>query len=478
MAELEIERKFLLLPCRAKKLLHFYQIPYKKVRLEQYYVSTPASPYTRYRKKGDTFYQTIKSGEGMVREEKEFEVSQEEYEAHRSEALGRVITKERYTFEYQGDTYEMDLFKGTLKGLCYLEIEFPNEKSAHAYRLPEIFEKFLVTEVTYDNAFNNAALSNSETFPTPQLKHTYLDEHKGVFRIIPFLPVADAIDTMIYQLTSEIKTYQTVLQGDPKDVEALHQFRIRMRKLRALLQEFERFFAPKWLKKHKKLLAKLMAHTNAKRDNDVALSDIDIFAKKLSSKNTKSLDKLKHSLQKKEAKLEKKLISFMEGEALSAELIALCRDAEKQEIYQESARQPLILVAISIINQSVQDILKEGEPLKKGFNKKAYHKLRIEFKKLRYLLELLSPIIPPDTLNNALDHLKKIQTLLGEINDLQVQKKELKSFCKNCKDKKQKSLKVLKKKMQTREEKKLAAFEKAFDSFKKEKSLYRKLLYL
>ena len=478
MAELEIERKFLLLPCRAKKFLDLYTIPYKKVRLEQYYVSTPASPYTRYRKKGDTFYQTIKSGKGMVREEKEFEVSQDEYEAHRTEAVGRIITKDRYTFEYQGNTYEMDSFKGTLKGLCYLEIEFSDEESANTYKVADIFQELFVTEVTYDNTFNNAALSNSETFPTPRLKHEYLDAQKGVFRITPFLSTDHAIDTMFYQLTSEIKTYQTLLQNDPKNVEALHQFRIHMRKLRALLQEFERFFDPKWLKKHKKLLARLMEKTNEKRDNDVALTDINLFQEQLSTKRKKILDIWRSSLYKKEKKLEKKLILLIQGTSLSTELTALSQHTNIYSIYQESAKQPLILVAISVIDQRIQEIIAKGKYLKEDSQKKAYHKLRIQFKRLRYLLELLTPIIPQEKLDNTLNHLKKIQTILGEINDLQVQKKELKSFCTSCKDKKQKSLNTLQKKMKKKEKKKLDAFKKAFNTFKKEKSLYQKLLFL
>ncbi|MDM5271940.1 CHAD domain-containing protein [Sulfurovum sp. zt1-1] len=478
MAELEIERKFLLLPCRAKKLLNFYKIPYEKVRLEQYYVSTPASPYTRYRKKGDTYYQTIKTGEGMVREEKEFEVSQKEYEEHRSHALGRIITKDRYTFLYQDNTYELDIFKGSLKGLCYLEIEFSDKQSADDYQLPEIFGQLLVREVTFDNAFNNSALSNSDTFPTPKIKHPYIDKQKGLYQITPFLPTHHAIDTMIYQLTYEIKQYQTALQNDAKDIEALHQFRIHVRKLRALLQEFKPFFDPQWMKVHKKVLAKFMEQTNAKRDNDVALADIDTFENKLSPKNKKSLEKLKKSLQKKEEKLETKLSTFMSGEPLSNELLKLSQNSIIHNFYQESANQPLILVAISIINQRIQDIITEGKNLKEKSNKLAYHKLRIQFKKLRYLFELLSPIIPQDKLDDALSHLKKLQTILGEINDLQVQKKELKSFCRNCKNQKQKSLKALRKKMKNKEQKKLASFDKVFDTFKKEKSLYQKLLFL
>lgn len=477
MAALEIERKFLLLPCKAKKLLKFHHIPYKKEHLEQFYVATEASPYTRYRKKDNTYFQTIKSGEGLVRRESEHEVSKKEYSEQRVRSLGRIITKDRYTFEYENTLYEMDIFKGTLKGLCYLEIEFEDEKTANTYKLPEIFEKLLVTEVTYDNSFNNSALSNSETFPTPELEHTFLDEHKAYYRITPFIPVNHAMNTMIYLLTEEIETYRKILRRDPEEIEVLHQFRIHMRKLRALLQEFEAFFDPVWVKTHKKVLADLMEQTNAKRDNDVAMADVKNFKKQLSSKDQKSLDELKGSMQKKEEKLERKLIAFMSGTTLSTELETLSSIFKNSDIYPDLAKQPLILMAIGVINKRVREIISEGKHLKDK-DKKAYHKLRIQFKKLRYLLELLSPIIPPERLENALTHLKKIQTILGEINDMQVQKRELKAFDKNKKSKTQKSLKSLQKKMKAKEEMQLAAFKEAFKVFKKEKSIYQKLLFL
>ena len=477
MAALEIERKFLLLPCKAKKLLKFHHIPYKKEHLEQFYVATEASPYTRYRKKDNTYFQTIKSGEGLVRRESEHKVSKKEYSEQRVRSLGRIITKDRYTFEYGNTLCEMDIFKGTLKGLCYLEIEFEDEKTANTYRLPEIFEKLLVTEVTYDNSFNNSALSNSQTFPTPKLDHLYLDETKRYCQITPFIPVSHAMNTMIYLLTEEIKPYRKILFEKPEDIEALHQFRIHMRKLRALLQEFEAFFDPVWVKTHKKMLAGLMEQTNAKRDNDVAMADVKTFKKQLSAKDQKSLDELKGSMQKKEEKLERKLIAFMSGPTLSNELETLDSIFKNDDIYPDLAKQPLILVAIGVINKRIREIIAEGKHLKDK-DKKAYHKLRIQFKKLRYLLELLSPIIPPDRLKNGLTHLKKIQTILGEINDLQIQKKELKAFDKNKKSKAQKSLKSLQKKMKAKEEKQLTAFKEAFKVFKKEKSIYQKLLFL
>ncbi len=478
MAEVEIERKYLLLPMIADGLLESFEIPYKKERMEQFYVSTQASPYTRYRKKGDTYYQTIKSGEGLVRQESEKEVTKQEYKEHRERSSGRIITKDRYTFEYEDCVYEMDIFKGSLDGLCYLEIEFSDEEAAKAFNLPQVFEKLLVTEVTFDKSFNNSALSNTQTFPTPTLDHSYLNKRENLYEITPFLSLDQAINTMIYLLTGEIRKYQKILIQDPLEVETLHQFRVTMRKMRALLQEFKPYFDPVWLKTHKKALADLMEQTNAKRDNDVALIDIETFQEELFKKDRKSLDTLKDSLKNKEEKLQRKLMAFMSGKMLSHELETLSNLSQNSDIYLDNAKQPLILVAINVINERIEDILFEGKQLNKDTEKTAYHKLRIQFKKLRYLLELLTPIIETSKLENALEHLKKIQTVLGQINDMELQKKELDAFCKKCKPKQQTSLKMLQKQMKEKEKEKMKLFRKAFKTFKKERALYQTLLFV
>lgn len=372
----------------------------------------------------------------------------------------------------------MDIFKGSLNGLCYLEIEFLNEERAKRFKLPEIFDKLVVTEVTFDNAFNNSSLSNSDAFPTPGLKHSYLKEEKGLYEITPFLQLDHAIHGMVHLLVEEIQKYQKALIQNPMEVETLHQFRVTMRKLRALLQEFQPFFDPLWVKTHKKILADLMEETNAKRDNDVALIDIDSFQEQLSPEGQKSLETLKVSLEEKKKKLKEKLITFISGEILSSELEILSKSSQNSDIYLHTAKQPLIFIAIHVVNKRIEEIISEGKHLKKGTDKKAYHKLRIQFKKLRYLFELLAPIIDVSKLEKALSHLKKIQTILGEINDLQVQKNELGDFCQICKSKKQTPLKTLQKQMNAKEKKRMKAFKKAFKTFKKERALYQTLLFV
>lgn len=56
------------------------------------------------------------------------------------------------------------------------------------------------------------------------------------------------------------------------------------------------------------------------------------------------------------------------------------------------------------------------------------HDLRIEGKKLRYLLEIFSDFYSPEPCDWLLTHLRKVQGRLGDYNDLQVQQTHLQHF--------------------------------------------------
>jgi len=55
----------------------------------------------------------------------------------------------------------------------------------------------------------------------------------------------------------------------------------------------------------------------------------------------------------------------------------------------------------------------------------ALHRLRIDGKKLRYLLEFFRAVFPAETVDPAIASLKRLQDNLGEFNDLQVQQATL-----------------------------------------------------
>lgn len=151
---LEIERKF---------LLDSSKIPYDlktldKYELTQAYISF--SPEIRLRNADDWMYfLTVKAYVdqfGMVREEREFWITEQEYNTLMKKIEGNIIYKTRYQgMDENGVMFAIDIFKGNLAGLAYYEVEFPNVEAANKYTPPS----WVGLDVTNDKRYKNGSLA-------------------------------------------------------------------------------------------------------------------------------------------------------------------------------------------------------------------------------------------------------------------------------------------------------------------------------
>lgn len=81
----------------------------------------------------------------------------------KKEQEGNTINKTRYQLNYNGFVFAIDVFKGDLKGLAYLEIEFPSREIGEAYPTPN----WAIKEVTDDIRYKNGHLARYG-IPDPQ----------------------------------------------------------------------------------------------------------------------------------------------------------------------------------------------------------------------------------------------------------------------------------------------------------------------
>ena len=74
------------------------------------------------------FNQKKPTGDTGVHEETEHEISDKEYEKSlkKADPSKVAVEKTRFVFDYNDQTFELDLFKGHLKGLAIMEIELEN----------------------------------------------------------------------------------------------------------------------------------------------------------------------------------------------------------------------------------------------------------------------------------------------------------------------------------------------------------------
>lgn len=150
--DVEIEKKW---------IIDRTKIPYdlsnsEMIKIEQTYISF--SPEIRVRKinEGEKYTFAVKTNmvsDGMIRDEMEREITQEEYNNLIKKQEGNTIYKTRYQFLDGDYLLAIDIFSGELDGLAYLEIEFENQEEANNFKTPAWAIKDVTSDVNYKNGY-------------------------------------------------------------------------------------------------------------------------------------------------------------------------------------------------------------------------------------------------------------------------------------------------------------------------------------
>lgn len=142
----EIERKFL--------VKEGWQPKNAGVRIAQGYLCAVPERTVRVRIKGAKGYLTVKGrNEGIRRAEFEYEIPVTDAEAMLKFCEQPPVEKTRYLEEYEGHTWEIDIFEGANDGLRVAEIELPSEGTLFAK------PAWAGAEVSGDARYYNSSLS-------------------------------------------------------------------------------------------------------------------------------------------------------------------------------------------------------------------------------------------------------------------------------------------------------------------------------
>ena len=93
-----------------------------------------------------------------------------------------------------------------------------------------------------------------------------------------------------------------------------------------------------------------------------------------------------------------------------------------------AADQPIATVAAEAIDRAWRRLLRHGQELSASSTAEDFHEVRIDGKKLRYLLELFRSAYPAVDLGPTIEDLKSLQNCLGDLNDAQVQEELLRKI--------------------------------------------------
>lgn len=212
------------------------------------------------------------------------------------------------------------------------------------------------------------------------------------------------------------------------DTEFLHDFRVAIRRTRSALGQIKNVFPVQTTERFKKDFAFVGKLSNQLRDLDVYLLKESTYKAMLPDVLRDDIEPLFDYLRKKRSKVLQEVTKGLK----SKEYLQILRDWEKflnaprpDSATASKADRPVIDLARKKIYKKYRSIVKAGSMPLGNAEDDMLHALRIECKKLRYLIEFFASLFSRKKIDVLIEQLKQMQDNLGYYNDLRVQEKYL-----------------------------------------------------
>ena len=213
--------------------------------------------------------------------------------------------------------------------------------------------------------------------------------------------------------------------NDPADLEALHDFRVGLRRLRSCVRACRPYLKGSVSGKIRNRLRSLTQETNAGRDTEVQLAWLRDQVPTLGPGEAEGLGWLVGRLEGRRSVLQRtraqvarrflKLASRLRPRLLTFELAVSAATGRDPAPFGE--------VAAQLIRDYAGELCDSVGSVSQWSDESEAHAIRIRAKRLRYLMEPLAPRVP--RLKGQLKRLKELQNALGALHDMLVLIKEM-----------------------------------------------------
>ena len=237
------------------------------------------------------------------------------------------------------------------------------------------------------------------------------------------MPAAFAVRDLLLELLRQMRERLPRLLED-RNPEELHQYRIAIRKTRAALSLLGDWIGKKDAKRFRKRLAVLGRASNRLRDLDVFLLEEPTLKAMLPEEVRDGLSPFFERIRVERKQVFRQLSDQLTGEeatTLLDEWETFLTGLDIGENFPKangSRVGPLarerILHQYGLVDQAVSPIDASSPPYQ-------LHEVRIEIKKLRYLVEFFAPLFPSSSIKPFVKRLKRFQEHLGTYNDCAMQ---------------------------------------------------------
>lgn len=213
-------------------------------------------------------------------------------------------------------------------------------------------------------------------------------------------------------------------------IEFLHEYRVAVRRTRAALSQIRKVFPPAETKSFKSGFREIGRRTNTLRNLDVFLAMEPDYQARLPNHLREDITPLFDYLRSCRAEALYSVVGGLQSKPYARFLddwaLFLRRPADDDS--PVNALRPTIHIARRQMDRQYRIILTEGANALDCADDSYLHALRIECKKLRYLLEFFATLYPAQEVAPLLKRLKRLQDNLGGLSDLADQRDYLLSM--------------------------------------------------
>ena len=217
---------------------------------------------------------------------------------------------------------------------------------------------------------------------------------------------------------------------DDIDTEFLHDYRICVRKIRSVLSLIKGIYPEEKTEELKAAFAQFCEVTNRLRDLDVYLLARKEYTAMLPAAFRPALEEMFQDFAKERRRALRKVVAHLGSPAYRAAI-------EAAEVFfagpshlpeTEVSQSPVGPLVARRIDRSYKRVVKIERSLGADTPDEAVHQVRIHCKKLRYLVEFFSELLPADETEYIEKQLRRLQNCLGLFNDYSVQQRALMNY--------------------------------------------------
>jgi CHAD domain-containing protein len=283
---------------------------------------------------------------------------------------------------------------------------------------------------------------NDMGFPTIGEEDVYLeileaaDQKPGDYstkfkiQLDPNMRADDATKIVLRFLLKIIKSNEEGIKAD-LDTEFLHDFRVAIRRTRSALSQIKSVFPQETTARFRRDFAALGKLSNSLRDMDVYLLNERSYKAMLPSALRDDIEPLFDHLRAKRLEALKVVVGSLNSKQLSRTLRdweALLNEPSKNSHSAPNAAVPIIVLARKRVYKRYRNVVKLGRSSLENTRDDLLHQLRLECKKLRYLMEFLASLFPYPKISVLINQLKNLQDNLGNFQDVCVQDEYLQTI--------------------------------------------------